>query len=101
MTDLGLKDEDLRAIVNVFKNNPSIFRAVIFGSRAKGNYSRYSDVDIALYGNLSVLEVESIICDLDELPLIYKFDVVAFESVKNPMLREHIGRVGVVIYERT
>jgi predicted nucleotidyltransferase len=87
-------------IINVFKGNPSISSAVVFGSRAKGNYSPYSDVDIALYGNLDLLEVESVICDLNELSLIYKFDIVAFDSVKNPMLREHIGRVGVVIYEK-
>jgi predicted nucleotidyltransferase len=60
----------------------------------------YSDVDIALSGNLSMTDIESVICDLDELPLVYKFDVVAYESIKNPRLKEHIDQVGVVIYKK-
>ena len=36
----------------------------------------------------------------NELPFVYKFDVVAFGLVKNPMLRQHIERVGLMIYGR-
>ena len=100
MADFGLKTDELTAISNVFSNNPSILRAVIFGSRAKGGYNPYSDVDIALYGDLNLLEVEDVICNLDELPFVYQFDVLAYESLKNAALRQHIDRVGVVIYEK-
>lgn len=94
--DLGKKS----AISAVFKNNASIQKAVVFGSRAKGNHAPYSDVDIALYGDIGLLEVENVSCDLDDLPFIYKFDVVAYNLIKNTALREHIDRVGVVIYEK-
>jgi predicted nucleotidyltransferase len=101
MTDFGLKSGELAAISAVLKNYPAIERAVIFGSRAKGCHRPYSDVDIALYGGMDLLEVESVICDLDELPLVYKFDAVAYETLKNPALRQHIDRVGVTFYTRT
>ena len=98
MSDLGLKNNELFAITEVFKSNPLIFGASVFGSRAKGVYAPYSDVDIAIYGDLSISDVEGVICDLDELPFVYKFDVVAYNLVKNTALRHHIDRVGVKIY---
>ena len=45
------------------------------------------------------METEEIACDLDELPCPFVFDVVAYESIKNPQLRRHIDTVGVVVYE--
>jgi len=95
---LGL--ENVSAIAAVFENTPAIEKAVVFGSRAKGSHAQYSDVDIALYGDIDFMEVENVCCRLDELPLIYKFDVAAYNLTKNAALREHIDRVGVVIYER-
>jgi hypothetical protein len=35
------------------------------------------------------------------LPLIYKFDVLAYNELKNQSLREHIDRVGVEIYNES
>jgi predicted nucleotidyltransferase len=100
MTDIGLKNTDVEAISHILTNYPSITRAVVFGSRAKGGGSLYADVDIALYGAVDILESEGVICDLDELALIYKFDVIAYERIKNPALKQHIDRVGIKIYEK-
>jgi len=88
------------AIAAVFQRVPSIEKAVVFGSRAKGTHTQYSDVDIALFGEVGLLEVEEVRCELDELPLIYKFDVVAYNRIENVELRGHIDRVGVAVYER-
>ena len=99
IADLGLRDDVLAAMAGVFKNHPAITRAVVFGSRAKGEASKYADVDIALFGGVDMLEVEDIICDLDELPFVYTFDAVAYDSIGNSELRQHIDRVGVAIYK--
>jgi len=85
-------------IVDVFRAHPEIAEARLFGSRAKGTHSPGSDVDLALWGNLSALKAEAIAAQLDELPLPYRFDVVVFERVKLRPLREHIERVGVRLY---
>jgi predicted nucleotidyltransferase len=100
MPDFGLKDSDLLAVTETFRHEPRILAAAVFGSRAKGDYKPYSDVDIVLYGDLQPTDVERILCDLDELPLVYRFDVVAYGLVKNPEFRQHIERVAVSIYER-
>jgi len=100
MAELGLKKDDLAAIIEVFKNNPSISGAAVFGSRAGGSHKPYSDVDIALYGDLNILELGRVIRDLDDLPLVYKFDVVAHGLVENPALLRHIEEAGVMVYKR-
>ena len=99
MTDpLGLEIKN--AVASVLQTKPSVHKAVVFGSRAKGTHTPRSDVDIALYGDVDFLEVENIMCDLEELPFTQKFDVVAYNLVANTSLREHISRVGVVVYEQ-
>jgi predicted nucleotidyltransferase len=100
MTDFGLKNDDLCSVAEIFRNDPLILEAAVFGSRAKGDYKPYSDVDIVLYGDLNPSDVERVIVDLEELPLIYQFDVVAYGQVKNPDFRRHIERVAVSIYKK-
>jgi predicted nucleotidyltransferase len=70
----------------------------VFGSRAKGTHAAHSDVDLAVWGNLSPLEAQTIAAELDDLPLPFSYDVQVFDSVKSSALRDHIERVGISIY---
>jgi predicted nucleotidyltransferase len=94
----GLTPEHTALIVGVIAAHPEVTRAVLFGSRAKGCARSNSDVDLALYGDLSDLQVEGIAHELDELPTPYLFDVKAVTSIRNPALLEHIARVGLELY---
>ena len=85
-------------IEGVFHAHPKIAGVILFGSRAKGTHRPQSDVDLALLGNLKPLEAEEIASELDELPLPYRFDVVVFDLIRHPPLREHIERVGIPLY---
>ncbi len=82
----------------VFRAHPEISEARLFGSRAKGVHSPHSDVDLALWGRINSLQAEAIAAELEELPLPYHFDVVAFDLIKLQPLREHIERVGIRVY---
>ncbi|MBO6219646.1 MAG: nucleotidyltransferase domain-containing protein, partial [Treponema sp.] len=44
----GLSDNSLEIIGSIFEKYPSVSRAVIYGSRAKGNFRPGSDIDITL-----------------------------------------------------
>ena len=44
----GLSDNDLLSIQSVLQHFPQVEQAILYGSRAKGNYKTGSDVDIAL-----------------------------------------------------
>lgn len=97
----GLKTGDLAIITQVLQQYQEIELALIFGSRAKGNYKNGSDIDIALKGNISVMTIADCKFVLDEETLLpYMFDVLDYNTLKNEKLKEHIDRVGVVFYKR-
>ena len=46
--NLGLRDNDLKIILSLLQAEKAVEQAIVFGSRAKGNYRNGRDVDIAL-----------------------------------------------------
>ena len=94
---LGLSEKHLQLIVEALRQ-ANIDRAVVFGSRAKGNWRKNSDIDIAVFG--VGVNVGSLVAQLDELPMPYKFDIVDYNSINSYALRQHIDRVGIEIYKK-
>ena len=98
MTQAPLVPQDLELVRSVLRQHPEIECATLFGSRAKGTHTPRSDVDLALAGPLGALGAEAIAAELEELPLPYRFDVLALAAITQTPLLEHIERVGMVIY---
>lgn len=97
----GFKDDELNTLEEMFASNRRIERVILYGSRAKGNYKPFSDVDITLVGSeLSRKDVNALYAAIDVSLLPYKFDISLFSSLKNEDLIEHIARRGIVIYQR-
>lgn len=46
----GLTDTDLAQMRQVFMTEQHLEKAILYGSRAKGNYKPYSDIDITFVG---------------------------------------------------
>ncbi|MEY3902910.1 MAG: hypothetical protein RL189_2216 [Pseudomonadota bacterium] len=98
----GLRDSDLAEINSILERFPEIDSAKIFGSRAMGTHRPGSDVDIALFGAGVDLDTVAKVHDLleEQSRMPYLFDVVDFTHLKHQPLRDHIDRVGIVIYFR-
>jgi type I restriction enzyme S subunit len=97
----GLKDTDIQKIRQVLASYKEVEQAVIYGSRAKGNYKPASDIDLTLMGEGLDLRLQyRIEDDLDDLLLPYKMDVSVFCLIANTDLIGHIERVGKVFYKR-
>jgi type I restriction enzyme S subunit len=97
----GLAEESIQKIRSVFAGFPGIDKAVLYGSRAKGNYKPGSDIDLTLYGASLTASLHAKIAEaLDDLLLPYTIDLSLFDELDNAKLREHIERVGVTFYER-
>lgn len=97
----GLKENSIERIKQIFAAHPEVRQAILYGSRAKGNYKPGSDIDITLYGegiNLDILNAISI--EIDDLLLPYMIDLSIFSHIKNEELIDHIRRVGKVFYEQ-
>lgn len=97
----GLKDIHIEKIQSVFSNYNAIDKAILYGSRAKGNYQNGSDIDLSLVGNAIdftlLLKIEN---ELDNLLLPYKIDISIFHKIENRDLIEHINRIGVILYKK-
>jgi predicted nucleotidyltransferase len=99
--DHGLSGKTVEAIHHVLARFPDVERAVLFGSRAKGNFKPGSDIDLALSGpKLKQEMVNRIDEELDELPLPYRFSLALYHEITDAEVLAHIGRVGIVFYER-
>lgn len=97
----GLSEKTVNKIFSVFERFPEIEKAVLYGSRAKGNFKTGSDIDLTLYGEkLSARLLGDIAEALDDLLLPYTIDLSIFDDLNHAKLREHIERVGVVFYEK-
>ena len=46
MNQFGLKPEAIAQINQIFAEYPEISKAILYGSRAKGNYKNASDIDL-------------------------------------------------------
>lgn len=97
----GLPDHTVDQICAVLAQHPEVERAVLYGSRAKGNYKPGSDIDLTLFGPaLTQAQCATIADALDDLLLPYCIDLSLFVELRHPELEAHIRRVGVVFYGR-
>lgn len=101
MGKFGLLDSDLVFLSNLFQKYTSIDEVIIFGSRAKGNYKNGSDVDLAIKSrSIEQVKINEIDNELNENSILpYKFDIVHYEKIQTTELKDHIDRVGKVIFK--
>jgi type I restriction enzyme R subunit len=96
----GLPEKTLVAIQATLAQFPQIQKAVLYGSRAKGNYRSGSDIDIALYtvdeAPFNLLTRVSLA--MDDLDIPWNTDVALVRLIENQELLDHIQRVGIEIY---
>ena len=99
MNSFGLNDNTVKELLDYFKQNPYIEMVKIYGSRAKGNYRKGSDIDFAIWlsenGKISTVEG-----DLDELPTPYKFDVTDYKKLNHEGMKNSIDRDGILFYSK-
>ncbi len=98
----GLKEETIEKINGVFAIHPEVKKAILYGSRAKGNYKNGSDLDLTLCGDetLTLQVLYKIMDEIDDLLLPYMMDLSIHHQISDASVLEHIQRVGVVFYER-
>ncbi|HDZ55799.1 MAG TPA: nucleotidyltransferase domain-containing protein [Pseudomonas xinjiangensis] len=95
----GLPSSAVAALHSVFCKWTAIDSVWLYGSRAKGNYRPGSDIDLSIRGQkLGLSDLLAIENQIDDLFLPWSVDLSLFDNIDNPSLREHIERVGVVLY---
>ena len=100
-TAFGLSGDTWLQIRQTLAQYPQIEQAILYGSRAKGDYKPGSDIDLTLKGaQLDMGLLGDIEQSLDDLLLPYEIDLSLYAQLNHAELTEHIARVGHVIYQR-
>ena len=90
----GIRPKDLRAIREILKNNcAAIERVGLFGSRATGRFTRVSDIDLVLYGNISEREGDRLKTCFLESMIPNTVDITVYERIGYLPLKRHIDLV--------
>jgi nucleotidyltransferase substrate binding protein (TIGR01987 family) len=100
LSKFGLKEEHLKMLIEVFEKYEEIEEVKIYGSRAYGNCSKVSDIDLAFYAKSSKELKEELEKDLDNLPIPYLFDITDYNHIKFKPLKDNIDLVGKTIYKK-
>ena len=97
----GLKSHTIQAIRECLAGITHVKEAILYGSRAKGNYRNGSDIDVTLKGkNLTLHDLFQLENDLDDLLLPYRIDLSIYSQINNKALIDHIERVGICFYQK-
>lgn len=98
----GLKDETVDKICEVLAGHPEVESAILYGSRAKGNYRNGSDIDMTLTGekDLDRKILYRIMDEIDDLLLPYTFDLSLCRDIGDADVIDHIRRKGVLFYKK-
>lgn len=72
-------------------------RVILFGSRARGDYKKVSDIDLAVSGG----DVSGFSISVDEeTSTLLQYDIVNLDGSVQEELREAIEKEGKVLYEK-
>lgn len=96
MKILGIDDSIEQNIISIAIKN-DIKKLILFGSRARGDFKRTSDIDLAVEGgNISAFAVQ---VD-EEVSTLLEFDIINLDGRVQKELLESIRREGVLLYEK-
>ena len=97
MWDWGISEAVIREITEIAKRN-QIQEIILFGSRARGDYNRTSDIDLAVTGgNVSGFAVSI----EEETSTLLEYDIVDLDKPVSEELLKSIRDEGKILYEKT
>lgn len=96
MNDTGIRPQVLTEIQELAQKY-GIEKVILFGSRARGDFKRTSDIDLAVKGG----DFTRFALDVDEeTSTLLKYDIIDLDRDIQNELRESIQKDGRIIYEK-
>lgn len=99
-------DVTIAILQSIFRKHPEINQVKLYGSRAKGTHKPNSDYDLAVFmkENISINDANKVIYeikdDVESTTLPYLFDIQSYNNIESTALRDHIDRVGILIFDQ-
>ena len=96
----GLSKRNTERLQQVFVTYPEVQEVWLYGSRAKGNATEGSDIDLSLKGSQLTHRHQLQISEaIENLLLPYRVDLSIYDSLPI-LLKEHIQRVGHFFFQQ-
>lgn len=96
MEGTGIRQQIIREICDHARKY-GVDQVILFGSRARGDFRRTSDIDLAVKGGdflRFALDVE------EETSTLLQYDIVNLDQDIQQELRDSIQKDGIVLYEK-
>lgn len=74
----------------------NLTKVILFGSRARGDYKKTSDIDLAVTGGNTALFA----ADMEETSTLLSFDIVDLDKPVQAELLQSIAKEGIILYEK-
>lgn len=92
----GIKEKVIDEIISLAEKY-SIEKIILFGSRARGDFHRSSDIDLAVYGG----DITGFSLDIEKYTsTLLMYDVIDMDKVHQLDFVNSIKKEGKVIYEK-
>lgn len=99
---IGISEKYFKMLIDILSSVPSVEEAIVYGSRAKGNFRPFSDIDLTLKGDMLTNSDLYILADRLYISLLpYLFELSIYSHLNNPALIDHIDRRGVTIFKNS
>ena len=94
--DIGLTEEEISKLVGVIRECEKVKEIILYGSRAKGTFKKFSDIDMTLKGEgLKREDLYPMLERIDDLYLPYEIDLSIYSDLDYQPLIEEIDRYGL------
>jgi len=87
----GISVQDLKEIKEILKDYKNVY---FFGSRTKGSYKKFSDLDICFKEDISDYEYELLKEKFEKSDLPFKVDIIQYNKISNSF-KKIIDREGI------
>ncbi len=92
----GLKEKYRQTLIQILTTYPGVEGAILFGSRARGNFRPGSDIDLALIGQtLTLADLIQLKDLIEQTNIPHKVDILLMHKLNNPNLHQSIQSNGI------
>lgn len=96
----GISKMSFYKLIAFLSKQEKIEKAILYGSRAKGNFTEGSDIDITVIApEMTFSEYLGLLAQVDEMDISQKIDLTMYEFL-GENVKEHIKRAGIEIYSK-
>ena len=97
----GLTDQSYKELLEILSSIPEIEEVLIYGSRARGDFWRASDIDLSIKGKEFMRHTLALLNDkLYESHIPQIVDAHIYSDIKSQSFKNNVDRDGRVIYRK-